>query len=139
MLEKFGLSKVKDNGQVKPAKYNFCEDLQADISFLNGYTHHKNYLLSLYDNANNSDNGATGADQKDLVAARKFLWEGWNRIRKQYKCALENHPDEEKLINARKKAKALMIQKTERHSARCHLRLLIKRTTWGKVFKAEEG
>jgi len=73
------------------------------------------------------------------VAARQHVWASWALIRKQFKCAIENHPEAEQLVNSKNRIKTNLIKKTEKHSVRCLFRMFMKRTTWKRVYKTEEG
>lgn len=54
----------------------FCADFDKDLEAMENYTVHANYFDQLLDHAR-SNNGSTGAERQQLVAARQFVWQQW--------------------------------------------------------------
>jgi hypothetical protein len=123
---------------MKAGGADFCADFDRDIKRIETYTQHVDYIHGLVLHAE-SNNGATGADKDRLVEARQFAWATWNATRKHFACHLKTNRGDQNAKQARAAIKHLLIAQRNRHSIRCLMRMLIKRTTWKQVYLTQQG
>jgi len=135
---------------MKEGGASFCKDFENDLIDMENYTLHADYFDNLLQHAK-THNGATGAERPKLIEAREFVWHHWKNTQKHMDCHLEAIKANVELSAEQKQVlveqakdnknaiKHLLIAKSKNHSIRCLLRMLIKRTTFGQVFLAEQG